>query len=170
MAIDLKNHLCYLINFLMFRSTIMKNLIRIFLLAAFSTFLFSCLQEEEPLVIHPPKDQEAWGIFQLVKIHVPNLNSSDESFSGSIDGVPISLGRIPGDNLVFIIPNVGEGPAQVKVYIGKQTRKWKLDLVYWPYYEDQKKFLGRVLKTSRELKSKILEVDKLKELASPFGQ
>jgi uncharacterized protein (TIGR02145 family) len=148
----------------------MKNLIRIFLLAAFSSFLLSCDQVEEPLVILPPENQVAWEIFQLAKIHVSNLKSNDKSFSGTIDGVPISLGRIPGDTLVFIIPNVGEGPAQVKVTLAKQTITWNLDLKKGPKNLNTTDFLNGLIKTSRELQSKISGVEKLKEYAGPFNQ
>lgn len=133
-------------------------------------FLLSCKEEEGPLQVLPPLDGGGWEIFQLAKIHVPDMPVEDERFSGSMGDVALSLGRISGDTLVFIIPNVGEGPVQLKVTMGKQIRTWDLVLEYWPYYVDQKTFLDGSLKINSELQAKIKEVDKLKELAAPYEQ
>ena len=134
------------------------------------SFLFlSCREEEEPLQVLPPVEGGAWEIFQLAKIHVSDIPVDDVSFSGSIGNVAISLGRIPGDTLVFIIPNVGEGPAQLKVTLGNQIRNWDLVLDYFPNFNDQNTFFDLFFEKTEELQDRIREVEKLNELAVPFG-
>jgi uncharacterized protein (TIGR02145 family) len=131
--------------------------------------LLSCQEEFDPPQILPPVDGGNWEIFKLAKIHVPKIRVTDNSFSGSIEGVPVSLGRIPGDTLIFVIPNVGEGPAELVVTTGNQVRTWNLHLSKWPDFQDQEIFINTFLASSRTLQNKIQETDELKELASPFG-
>ncbi|WP_373522475.1 fibrobacter succinogenes major paralogous domain-containing protein [Aquiflexum sp.] len=134
-----------------------------------SFLLFSCKEEEIPLQILTPVPGGDWVIYQLAKIHVPEIPVADNSFSGSIGDVPISLGRIAGDTLIFIIPNVGEGPAALKVTMGNQVRTWNLRLSTWPNFQDQEIFIESFLTSTRTLQNKIQEIDELKELANPFG-
>jgi hypothetical protein len=83
----------------------------------------------------------------------------DHSFSGTIGDVPVSLGRIPGDTLILIIPNVGEGPAELKVTMGRQVRTWDLQLSKWPNLTDRGIFFDNFLKSALELQKEIQEVD-----------
>jgi uncharacterized protein (TIGR02145 family) len=143
----------------------------LFLFSAMLVLSFlSCNEDEDPPQIFPSVAGGDWEIFQLAKIYVEDIPVEDNSFSGSIRDVDISLGRIQGDTLVFIIPNVGEGPAELTVNMGRQIRTYNLVLEYWPHYVDQKTFLSERLKNNSELRAKIEKVDRLKELADPFGQ
>ncbi len=132
--------------------------IQYFFAVCFSFFLLSCEREEEPIMVLPPVDGVLGKIFQLAKVHAPDIPAEDKNYSGSIENVAINLGRIPGDTPVFIIPTVGEGPAQLKVTIGKQIRAWDLVLEYWPYYMDHKTFLEEFLKSNRDLQEKIGQI------------
>jgi len=131
--------------------------------------LIACQEPEEPLQVLPPVPGGNWVIYRLAKIHVPDMPVEYKSFSGTIGDVAISLGRIPGDTLIFIIPNVGDGPTQLKVTMGKQVRTWDLVLSKWPDFQDKEGFFEAFLKSTSTLQNKIQEVDELKELAIPFG-
>ncbi|MCH6235044.1 fibrobacter succinogenes major paralogous domain-containing protein [Cognataquiflexum rubidum] len=146
----------------------MKNLTQIFLLAVFSTFLLSCKETEEPLQILPPVAGGEWVIYQLAKIHAPDIPVKDNSFSGSLGNVEINLVRIPGDTLIFIIPDVGSGPTELTVTMGRQIRDWNLTLNKWPNPTFEI-FFDRFLKNALALQKEIQEVDELKEMAIPFG-
>lgn len=153
----------------MFRQSTMKNLIRIFLLVAFSSFLFSCKETEEPLQILPPVEGGEWIIYQLAKIHAGDIPVEDKSFSGTISGVEINLGRIPGDSLVFIIPDVGSGPTELTVTMGRQIRTWNLQLTRWTNNTDPGVYIDNFLKSAQSLQKEIQEVDEMKEMVVPFG-
>lgn len=139
-----------------------------YFLTLFIIFLYSCNEEEIPLQILPPVAGGEWVIYQLAKIPAPDIPVGDRSFSGTIGDVPVSLGRIPGDTLIFIIPNVGEGPAELKVTMGRQIRTWDLELDFFPYFKDQKTFFDLFFEKTKELQDRIQKVEKLKELAGPF--
>lgn len=141
-----------------------------FVAVCFSIFLFSCEREEEPIQVFPPVDGGAWEIFRLAKVYVENIPVEDDSFSGSIGNLEITLGRIPGDTLVFIIPNIGEGPAQLKVSLSRQIRIWDVVLEKGGVYKEQKLFFEEFLKSNRELQMKIQEINGLEDLAESFGQ
>jgi len=128
----------------------------------------SCQEEEIPLQVLPPVPGGDWVIYQLAKIHAPEIPVTDNSFSGSIGDLEISLGRIPGDTLIFIIPNVGDGPTELKVTMGRQVRTWELELTKWPN-PTFATFFDNFLKSAQDLQKKIQEVDELKEMAVPFG-
>ena len=147
----------------------MKFRILLFIIASISVnILFSCKEEEEPLQILPPVAGGDWVIYQLAKIPAPDIPVEDKSFSGTIGDVDISLGRIPGDTLIFLIPNIGEGPTELKVTMGKQVRTWDLQLSKWPNLTDQKTFFDLFFEKTKELQDRIQKVEKLKELAGPF--
>jgi len=140
-----------------------------FFLSLFLFVLFSCSEKEEPLQILPPVDAGSYLIYGLAKIPAPDIPVDDQSFTGMLGDVSVSLGRIPGDTLILIIPNVGDGPVDLTVTMGRQVRTWNLNLVYFPDLEDKEVFLQAFLKSARALQTKIQEVDALKEFANPFG-
>ncbi|WP_114749775.1 fibrobacter succinogenes major paralogous domain-containing protein [Pleomorphovibrio marinus] len=141
-----------------------------FFAVCFSMILFSCERDEESIKVFPAVDGGAWEIFKLAKIHVDDIPVEEDSFFGSIGNLNITLGRIPGDTLIFIIPNMGEGPTQLKVTLGRQIRIWDLVLEKGGVYEEQKLFFEEFLKRNRELQMKIKDIQGLSELAEHFGQ
>jgi uncharacterized protein (TIGR02145 family) len=147
----------------------MKYLIQIFLVAAFTSFLLSCKETEEPLQVLPAVAGGEWIIYQLAKVHAADIPVEDQSFSGTISGVEVSLGRIHGDTLVFIIPDVGSGPTELTVRMGRQIRTWNLQLTKWPNNTDPEVFIDSFLNSLQSLQKEIQEFDELKEMADPFG-
>jgi uncharacterized protein (TIGR02145 family) len=148
----------------------MKSRILLFIIASISVIIFfSCKEEEEPLQVLPPVEGGEWIIYQLAKVPAADIPVGDKSFSGTIGGVEISLARIPGDSLIFIIPDIGIGPTQLEVTMGRQIRTWDLQLIKWPNNTDTGVFFDRFLKSALDLQIKIQEVDELKEMAVPFG-
>lgn len=140
-----------------------------YFITLFLFVFYSCTEKEEPLQILPPVEGGNRLIYGLAKIPAPDIPVTDQSFSGTLGDVEVSLGRIPGDTLIFIVPNVGNGPVELKVTMGRQLRTWKLDLVYFPDIEDKEAFLQAFLKNTRALQTKIQEVEVLKDFANPLG-
>lgn len=134
-----------------------------------STIIFCCKEKEEPIQVFPTTDGGKLEVYELGKVHAKDIPVPDQSFTGNIGNIPVSLGRIAGDTLVFIVPDVGEATAQLTVKMGNQIRTWDLKLVNYPIREDQKAFLEGFTKSARDLQTKIKDVDELRDLAEPFG-
>lgn len=141
----------------------------LFLAVCLSLVHVACKDEEEPLQVFPAIDGETLQVYQLAKVFVKDLPVNDQSFEGTFGNLPVSLGRIPGDTLIFIVPKVGVETAQLSVTVGNQIRNWDFLLHDWLIDRDWKLFLEGFLKSARDLQIKIQDVDKLKDLASPFG-
>ena len=103
----------------------------------FTIFLLPAKKNKAPPNPSPGRRRRLDNI-PTCKIYVPEIPVADKSFSGSIGDLEIRLGRFPGDTLTFIIPDVGEGPAELKVTMGRQVRTWDLQLSKWPNLTDQR--------------------------------
>lgn len=129
---------------------------------------FSCKEIEEPL--HLPQPGGEWLIFQLANFHVPKINSDETNFHGTIGGHPIVLWRMPGDNLIFIIPDIGEGPAQLKVQIGNQQRVWNLELRDMTHNTEENITLKNFIDSNIKLLEAIRTRDEFKNLAEDYAK
>lgn len=141
----------------------------LFLAVCLSLVHFSCKDEEKPLQVFPAIDGGTLQVYELAKVFVKDLPVNDQSFEGTFGNLPVSLGRIPGDTLIFIVPKVDMETAKLSVTVGNQIRNWDFLLHDWLIDREWKVFLEGFLKSARDLQTKIQDVDKLKDLASPFG-
>lgn len=99
------------------------------LLSIFSVLLLlGCSEEEEP-IYHPIVVSDYVTAFDLVKVYAPGLGKSEQIFKGYFsETIPVTLGRSGEDSLVFIMPELPMGRAELKVEIDGKLRIWKFDL------------------------------------------
>jgi hypothetical protein len=107
----------------------MKTSFRI-LISIFSTLLLlGCREEEEVPVYNPIIVDDYVTAFDLVKVYAPGLGKEDRIFEGYfLETIPVTLGRSGEDSLVFIMPELPMGRAELKVEINGKPRIWKFDL------------------------------------------
>lgn len=138
------------------------------LVLLFSIF-FACREEEEALQILPPTEGGTVEIFQLAKVYAKAIPVSNQYFEGTFGNIPVSLGRVGEDTLVFLVPRLDEGDFQLKVTTGNQLRTWDLRVINLQPSKDSQVFFESFVKSARELQNRILEVEELEELSNPFG-
>lgn len=69
--------------------------------------------------------------FEVVKIYAPGLGKGDQVFEGYfLNSIPVTLGRLGKDSLVFITPQLPMGKAKLNVLINGRQRYWVLDVDY----------------------------------------
>lgn len=107
----------------------MKTSFRI-LLSIFSILLLlGCSEEEEVPVYNPIIVDDYVTAFDLVKVYAPGLGKSEQIFKGYFsETIQVTLGRSGEDSLVFIMPELPMGRAELKVEINGKPRIWKFDL------------------------------------------
>jgi uncharacterized protein (TIGR02145 family) len=107
----------------------MKTSFRI-LLSIFSILLLlGCREEEEVPVYNPIIVDDYVTAFDLVKVYAPGLGKGEQIFNGYFsETIPVTLGRSGEDSLVFIMPELPMGRAELKVEINGKPRIWKFDL------------------------------------------
>lgn len=131
---------------------------------------FACREEDEALQILPATEGGTVEIYQLAKVYAKDIPVDDQSFEGILGTIPISLGRVGEDSLVFLMPRVDEGNFQLKVTTGNQLRTWDLRVINLQVSKDPQVFFESFLKSARGLHAKISELEEFKELVMPFNK
>ncbi|MCH6235050.1 fibrobacter succinogenes major paralogous domain-containing protein [Cognataquiflexum rubidum] len=100
------------------------------LLSIFSILLLlGCREEEEVPVYKPIIVNDYVTAFDLVKVYAPGLGKEEQIFEGYFsETIPVTLGRSGEDSLVFIMPELPMGRAELKVEINGKPRIWKFNL------------------------------------------
>ena len=105
--------------------TSFKNLFLIYSLG----LLLGCREEEEAPIYPPILVFDYISAFDLVKVYAPGLGKGEQIFKGYFsETIPVTLGRSGEDSLVFIMPELPMGNAELKVEINGKPRIWKFDL------------------------------------------
>lgn len=123
-------------------------------------FFSSCEKEDDPIITLPPRT-EVWKPFQLAKLPVKNLPQNQDSFTGVMGDFEITLGRIPGDTLIFIIPPIPTSSAKLEVTISNQLVIWDLKVLIPDVYPKSGGFLKDFNEYIQRLRVKIQEKEEL---------
>jgi hypothetical protein len=107
----------------------MKTSFRILLFIFSILLLLGCREEEESPVYFPIVVDDYVTAFDLVKVYAPGLRKGEQIFEGYFsETIPVTLGRSGEDSLVFIMPELPMGKAELKAEINGKVRFWKFDL------------------------------------------
>lgn len=128
---------------------------------------FSCEKEEE-VQVFPTEEGGTLAEHDLAKVYVEDFPVEGDYFEGTFGDFPISLGRIPGDTLIFLVPEVGDMYTQLSVKLGNQIRSWDYSVSEWNYSYDIRAKLEDFMESTKDLQEIISHIDDLKELAAPY--
>ena len=141
----------------------------LFFVLALCTFLLSCEDEDEPTTSPIYVGGYVYDT-QLAKVYAEDIPVPDRYFEGTFGGVPVSLGRIGADTLIFLVPEMETSKQKLIVKLGNQTRTWELEVYNWFRGELSRTNFEKFLTSASDLQAIISQEDKLKGLAVPFSQ
>ncbi|MCL6261706.1 fibrobacter succinogenes major paralogous domain-containing protein [Aquiflexum sp. TKW24L] len=140
----------------------MKTSFRI-LLSIFSILLLLGCREEEAPIYHPIVVDDYVTAFDLVKIYAPGLGKEDQILEGYFsENIPVTLGRIGKDSLVFIMPELPMGNTILEAEINGKSRVWKFNLgIYFLPPPAQVSVFEALIRDNEALLTEIEDIESL---------